>query len=126
MPSMFDSESLPGSREPLQEGAILLRGFVLAEAPALLEEVVQITPAALFRHLVTPDGYTMSVAMTNCGPCRLGIGCHRLPLRHKDPGTGAPWPPMPKPFLDLAMRAADEAGKRRPGERQFVGSIYSG
>jgi hypothetical protein len=36
MPSMFDSESLPGSSEPLQEGAILLRGFVLAEAPALL------------------------------------------------------------------------------------------
>ena len=42
MPSLFDNESLPGSREPLQDGAVLLRGFALAEALALLEEVVQI------------------------------------------------------------------------------------
>ena len=110
MPSLFDSESLPGSREPLQEGAVLLRGFVLAQAPALLEEVVQIAQAAPFRHLVTPGGYTMSVAMTNCG--RVGWVSDATGYRYdtKDPGTGAPWPPMPKSFLDLAMRTAAEAG----------------
>ena len=110
MPSLFDSESLPGSREPLQEGAVLLRGFVLAEAPALLEEVVRIAQAAPFRHLVTPGGYTMSVAMTNCG--RVGWVSDATGYRYdtEDPGTGAPWPPMPKSFLDLAMHAAAEAG----------------
>ena len=63
---MFESDSLPRSREQLEEGAVLLRGFATSEAPALLEEVARITQAAPFRHLVTPGGYTMSVAMTNC------------------------------------------------------------
>ena len=87
MPSLFDSESLPSSREPLQEGAVLLRGFVLAEVPTLLEEVGQIAQAAPFRHLVTPGGYTMSVAMTNCGS--LGWVTDRAP--------------MPEPFTELAQ-----------------------
>ena len=76
----------------------------------MLDEVVQIAPAAPFRHLVTPGGYTMSVAMTNCG--RVGWVSDATGYRYdiKDPGTGAPWPPMPKSFLDLAVRAAAEAG----------------
>jgi alkylated DNA repair protein (DNA oxidative demethylase) len=67
MTSLFDSDSLPRSREPLEEGAVLLRGFATVEASLLVEEVARIAQAAAFRHLVTPGGYTMSVAMTNCG-----------------------------------------------------------
>jgi alkylated DNA repair dioxygenase AlkB len=48
------------------KGAVL-RGFATAETPLLVEEVTRIAQAAAFRHLVTPGGYTMSVAMTNCG-----------------------------------------------------------
>ena len=34
MTPLFDSDSLPRSREPLEEGAVLLRGFATSEAPA--------------------------------------------------------------------------------------------
>ena len=65
MTPLFDSDS-PPSREPLEEGAVLLRGFATGEAD-LLAEVHRVAQAAPFRHLITPGGYTMSVAMTNCG-----------------------------------------------------------
>jgi DNA oxidative demethylase len=110
MTSLFDSDSLPRSREPLEEGAVLLRGFATVEAPLLVEEVARIAQAAAFRHLVTPGGYTMSVAMTNCG--RLGWVSDRTGYRYDpaDPETGALWPAMPDAFLDIAVRAAAEAG----------------
>ena len=110
MTSLFDSDSLPRSVELLEEGAVLLRGFATAEAPLLVEEVARIAQAAAFRHLVTPGGYTMSVAMTNCG--RLGWVSDRTGYRYDpaDPETGAPWPAMPEAFLDIAVRAAAEGG----------------
>jgi alkylated DNA repair protein (DNA oxidative demethylase) len=110
MTPLFNSDSLPRSREPLEEGAVLLRGFATAEAPLLVEEVARIAQAAAFRHLVTPGGYTMSVAMTNCG--RLGWVSDRTGYRYDaaDPETGAPWPAMPDAFLNIAVRAAAEAG----------------
>ncbi|MGD1095836.1 MAG: alpha-ketoglutarate-dependent dioxygenase AlkB, partial [Bryobacteraceae bacterium] len=80
MTSLFDGDSLPRSHEQLEEGAVLLRGFATAEAPVLLEEVARIAQAAAFRHLVTPGGYTMSVAMTNCG--RLGWVSDRTGYRY--------------------------------------------
>src|SRR5580658_4266629 len=101
MTPLFDSDSSPRSSEQLEEGAVLLRGFATAEASALVEEVVRITQSAPFRHLVTPGGYTMSVAMTNCG--RLGWVSDRTGYRYApvDPDSGAPWPAMPAAFLDL-------------------------
>jgi alkylated DNA repair protein (DNA oxidative demethylase) len=110
MTSLFDSDSLPPLHERLEDGAVLLRGFALPEAPALLEEVARIAHAAPFRHLVTPGGYTMSVAMTNCG--RVGWVSDRSGYRYdrSDPDTGARWPAMPEAFLELAVRAATEAG----------------
>ena len=115
MTPLFDNDPLlfqggPRSSEPLEEGAVLLRGFATDEAPALVEEVARIAQAAPFRHLVTPGGYTMSVAMTNCG--RVGWVSDRKGYRYDraDPDTGAQWPAMPAPFLDLARRAAAEAG----------------
>src|ERR1700680_1702873 len=107
---LFDSDSLLRSGEPLEEGAVLRRGFATAEAPLRVEEVTRIAQAAAFRHLVTPGGYTMSVAMTNCG--RLGWVSDRTGYRYDpvDPDTGVPWPAMPEAFLDLAVKAAPEAG----------------
>jgi DNA oxidative demethylase len=110
MTPLFDSNLSPASREQLEEGAMLLRGFAAAEAPMLVDEAARIGHAAAFRHMVTPGGYTMSVAMTNCG--RLGWVSDRTGYRYTsvDPDTGAPWPAMPAAFLDLALRAASEAG----------------
>ena len=52
----------------------------------------------------------MSVAMTNCG--RVGWLSDRTGYRYDpvDPDTKTPWPAMPPAFLDLAVRAAAEAG----------------
>jgi DNA oxidative demethylase len=108
--SLFDSDSFPPSREPLEDGAVLLRGFATAEAPQLIEAVSRITQDAPFRHLITPGGHTMSVAMTNCG--RVGWVSDRTGYRYDplDPDKGKPWPAMPPVFLDLAVRAAADAG----------------
>ena len=89
---------------------MLLRGFAAADAPALIDQVARIAKTAAFRHMVTPGGYTMSVAMTNCG--RLGWVSDRSGYRYTsvDPDTGAPWPALPAAFFELARRAAAEAG----------------
>ena len=110
MASLFEDDPSAQAREPLEEGAVLLRGFARREAPALLEEVARVAEAAPFRHLVVPGGHTMSVAMTNCG--RAGWVTDRSGYRYDpvDPDSGKPWPPMPAAFLDLALRAAAEAG----------------
>lgn len=107
---LFDSDSSLRSQERLEEGAVLLRGFATAAASALVKEVERIAQAAAFRHLVTPGGYTMSVAMTNCG--RVGWVSDRSGYRYDavDPDSGAHWPAMPDAFRDLAVGAAAEAG----------------
>src|SRR6516162_9824864 len=96
--------------ETLEEGALLLRDFATAQVPLLLQEVARISQIAAFRHLITPGGYTMSVAMTNCG--RVGWVSDRTGYRYDrlDPETSLPWPAMPEAFLSLASRAAAEAG----------------
>lgn len=110
MTPLFDNHPPPRSNEPLEEGAVLLRGYATSEVPALLEQVSLVARSAPFRHLVTRGGYTMSVAMTNCG--RVGWVSDRTGYRYAptDPETAAPWPAMPAAFLDLARRAAAEAG----------------
>ena len=99
-----------GGVEAIADGAVLLRGFVLDAATALLAEIERVAEAASFRHMVTPGGYEMSAAMTNCGTAgwttdRSGYRYERL-----DPKTGNAWPPLPEAFMDLAGRAAADAG----------------
>jgi alkylated DNA repair protein (DNA oxidative demethylase) len=53
--------------DPMAEGAVLLRGKVLAFEYDLLPALRTITEQASFRHTIMPGGFTMSVAMTNCG-----------------------------------------------------------
>src|SRR5947209_7103616 len=110
MTSLFEDHPLPCFCERLEEGAVVLRGFASSEAAVLVEEVGRIARAAPFRHLVTPGGYTMSVAMTNCG--RVGWVSDRSGYRYdaNDPDSGAPWPEMPEVFLRIAASAAAAAG----------------
>ena len=51
----------------LAPGAMLLGGSARSCEAALIAEVRAITERAPFRHLITPGGHRMSVAMTNCG-----------------------------------------------------------
>lgn len=105
-----DASSPVPSVEALADGAILLHGFAAAEAPALVAAVQGVAAAAPFRHMVTPGGYRMSVAMTNCGAA--GWITDRRGYRYAplDPESDLPWPPMPAAFLSLATRAAAAAG----------------
>jgi len=53
--------------EALAPGVTLLRGFALADETGLLDAISCITELAEFRHMSTPGGFRMSVAMSNCG-----------------------------------------------------------
>ncbi|MHB1200583.1 MAG: DNA oxidative demethylase AlkB [Polaromonas sp.] len=96
--------------EVIAPGAVLLRGFAGAVAEALIQAAEQVIAAAPLRHLITPGGRTMSVAMSNCGA--LGWTSSRTGYRYSrtDPLSGRPWPPMPACFVDLAAGAAAAAG----------------
>jgi alkylated DNA repair protein (DNA oxidative demethylase) len=104
------TSSMSGGVEPLAPGAALLRGFVNASLPALLQEIDNIASQAPFRRMITPGGYAMSVAMTNCG--QAGWVTDRSGYRYSatDPLSGRPWPAMPPMFLALAAGAAKAAG----------------
>jgi alkylated DNA repair protein (DNA oxidative demethylase) len=108
---LFDEVPTPyAAPEVIAPGAVLLRGFAHGVDEALLQAVAEVTAAAPLRHLVTPGGYTMSVAMSNCGA--LGWVSDRSGYRYdaKDPLSGKPWPAMPGCFAELALRAAAQAG----------------
>lgn len=87
----------------------LWRGLAAPTAP-LVRAIEAIAARAPFRHLSTPGGGTMSVAMTNCGPW--GWHSDRRGYRYVecDPLTGEPWPPMPASFALLASKAAALGG----------------
>jgi DNA oxidative demethylase len=98
------------SAATLAQGATLLRGFATPEAVTLIDTLQGVLASAPFRHMVTPGGYRMSVAMSNCG--RAGWVTDRSGYRYDpiDPMTRRPWPSMPAAFRRLAARAAAAAG----------------
>jgi alkylated DNA repair protein (DNA oxidative demethylase) len=106
-------ESVPDaqpSQQAMAEGAVLLRGFAVALQGDLIADLRAIIEQAPFRHMVTPGGHQMSVAMTNCGDA--GWVTDRSGYRYDgiDPESGKPWPLMPPSFRDLAGQAAAGAG----------------
>ncbi|WP_044563126.1 DNA oxidative demethylase AlkB [Azospirillum sp. B4] len=103
-------EPPPAAREEIGPGALLLRGWALPRVDTLLAGVVEVAAQAPFRHMVTPGGFQMSVAMTNCG--QAGWVTDRGGYRYaaNDPATDRPWPALPPAFSDLAGAAAHEAG----------------
>jgi len=98
------------AQEKLADGAVLLRGFARAFEHELLPALQAVVEQAPFRHMQTPGGHQMSVAMTNCG-C-LGWVTDRSGYRYDaiDPQTNKAWPDMTAVFLLLAEQAADRAG----------------
>jgi alkylated DNA repair protein (DNA oxidative demethylase) len=90
--------------------ATLLTGFAESQAAALLAAIDDIRCISPLRHMITPGGWTMSVAMTNCGDA--GWVTDRSGYRYDtiDPETGQPWPAMPAVFTALAAGAAAAAG----------------
>ncbi len=97
-------------QESLGPGAWLLGSFASEQEAAVLAAIGEVTARAPFRHMVTPGGFRMSVAMTNCGA--LGWVSERSGYRYDavDPDSGRPWPQMPRVFTELAASAAAQAG----------------
>lgn len=108
-PDLFDHLA-SAAPEPVAPGAILLRAFALVEGSNLLPALHGLLALSPLRHLVTPGGQTMSVAMSNCGP--LGWVSDRNGYRYVavDPISGLPWPAIPAEWTSLAKRAAASAG----------------
>ncbi|CAB3753409.1 dioxygenase [Burkholderia paludis] len=101
---------LSDEREVLGQEAFVLRGFALSETSELLDAISRIDARAPFRNMVTPGGFTMSVALTNCGA--LGWTTDRSGYRYTtfDPDSGEQWPAMPGVFSDLATHSAAACG----------------
>lgn len=112
MRDLFDEIEIDDTRRDIElaPGAMLLGGFARPFEATLVAEVNAMTERSPFRHLITPGGHRMSVAMTNCGS--VGWVSDHRGYRYDaiDPDTGRPWPAMPDAFIVLARDAAAKGG----------------
>lgn len=111
MQDLFDIND-PGSvwQEPLGSGTTWIHGFLVAHADQVMAAIARVVEQAPYRHLTTPGGKRMSVAMSNCGA--EGWVSDRAGYRYQttDPQTNKPWPAMPPRLRALAQQAADDSG----------------
>ncbi len=100
--------SLRPEREEIREGVTLLPGF--CDGQEILNIVKEIVAVAPFRHMQTPGGRRMSVAITNCGI--VGWVSDHKGYRYSatDPERHRPWPEMPEELFALAQNAAEKSG----------------
>lgn len=96
------------ARQELAPGVVLLADYAPGEA--LLAAIQQLHSQAPFRQMQTPGGKTINVSMTNCGALGWTSGPGGYRYSPTDPLSGAPWPPMPDLFRELASHAAALAG----------------
>ena len=108
---LFDNQPLPAlPKDLLGSGTAVLAGFALDREAELRSSLMLVVSKSPFRNMITPGGFRMSVAMSNCGS--LGWVTDRTGYRYSeiDPETTHPWPEMPQAFRTLAESAANEAG----------------
>jgi alkylated DNA repair protein (DNA oxidative demethylase) len=94
----------------LGPGALVLTAYAQGCAAQLFADIQDVCRVSPLRHMVTPGGWKMSVAMSNCGEAgwitdHTGYRYDRI-----DPDTEKTWPAMPPSFRTLATAAAAEAG----------------
>lgn len=107
LPDLFAFEC---RRTNLGPEAAILGGFALDQAEALLGQIEQLSQLVPFRHMQTPGGRHMSVAMLNAGSLGWVSGPSGYRYTTKDPQTGLAWPPIPPLFMELSRRAAQAVG----------------
>lgn len=98
------------SQVKLASGAFWLRGFALSEAEMLCNLLVKHLKTHPPQQMMTPMGYKMTVRTTSFGQLgwvstERGYGYAKV-----DATTKQHWPPIPDTFLQLAQRAAQQAG----------------
>ena len=96
--------------EEFQPGAFLLRDFFAPRDEQFRSALESLLATAPLRHMTTPGGFRMSVAMSCCGD--YGWITDRRGYRYEatDPDTGRPWPAMPPEWSALAGAAAARCG----------------
>ncbi len=94
----------------LGPGAVLLRGFAVPFEAALAAGIDAVAATAPFRHMITPGGFRMSAAMTNCGDWGWVSDATGYRYAARDPDSGKPWPAMPAVLAELACEAAAIGG----------------
>lgn len=97
-------------REELASGAVLLRRAALPVAQELLRCIAEIAYEAPFRHMHTPGGHRMSVAMTNCGARGWITDASGYRYAEVDPLSSKAWPELPEGIARLAREASATAG----------------
>lgn len=107
---LFADQPAELTTEILSEGAVVLRQFALARETELMSKITQLTAAAPLRHMATPGGHSMSVAMSCCGHMGWVTDAQGYRYQSADPCSGKPWPAMPSVFSELARSAAQAAG----------------
>lgn len=96
--------------EPLADGGVILRRFACADARLLIAQIEEVAVLSPFRQMVTPGGYTMSVAMTNCGEVGWTTNTQGYLYSPIDPLTSQHWPAIPTVFRQLSDAASKAAG----------------
>jgi alkylated DNA repair protein (DNA oxidative demethylase) len=96
-----------------QPGALLFPQLLNVDAQQDLVAALRAVLAAapLFQPVMPRTGKPLSVRMSNCGP--LGWVADRSGYRYQaeHPVTGAPWPPIPAPLMDLWSAVAPDAAE---------------
>jgi alkylated DNA repair protein (DNA oxidative demethylase) len=105
-----DDTPQPPAVEQIGPASFVLRGFALPLVDRLLPALESVLNQAPFRHMVTPGGHTMSVALSSCGEFGWTTDRSGYQYTRTNPETGQPWPAMPDVFMELALAAACEAG----------------
>ena len=107
---LFGDASQFPSQQQLTEGVCLLSGQANSMMPAIWQAVEDVLRLAPLRQMQTPGGYTMSVAMSNCGELGWISDRHGYRYSRLDPQSGQPWPAMPEVLQERARIWAAEAG----------------
>lgn len=94
----------------LASQTVLLPGFALSVLEPLLDALRPVLRAAPLRHMQTPGGLSMAVALTNCGALGWVSDAKGYRYTTSDPISGQAWPALPQVLLELAGRAALAAG----------------
>jgi alkylated DNA repair protein (DNA oxidative demethylase) len=107
---LFAALTAPPPRSvELAAGAVLLRGQA-GDTSALADAITAVVARSPWRHMHTPGGGRMSVAMSSCGAAGWISDLRGYRYAHVDPLSGEPWPSMPDCFAQLATESAATAG----------------
>lgn len=107
---LFDEPAQPPRTEQIGPQTFVLRGFALPWLERILPALRTVLAQAPLRRMVTPGGFTMSVALSNCGEWGWTTDLGGYRYTPTDPRTGLPWPELPGCFLEMATQAAAAAG----------------